>query len=514
MNSKADRMKNADGGRAPKILIARFNHETNTFSPVPTPLEAFEPAWDEEALRLNLGMRTAMAAFIDLARGMGATLVTPVSATANPSGPVQARAYDEITDRIVRAAPGCDAILLDLHGAMVAENTPDGEGDLLERVRAAAPGVPLGVALDLHGNITGKIVRNADVIVGFKTYPHIDMYETGEHAGRLLLAMLQGEGAYAVRWRQLPLMSHTLRSTTLGGAMQRAVQSARAAEAGGVPAVSVFAGFSLADIEAPCVSVVVTGRNTPEGLQAAQAAADSVAGQIWGERAGFVYRSEPLADSLARAQALAAGASRPVLLLDHGDNCMSGGTCDTMDVLEAALAQGLQDIAVGPLCDPQAVDTMVRAGVGARLAVALGNKMPLDRLGLHKKPLQVEGTVLAVSDGEYTVKGPIYTGQRCRMGRTALLDIGAARIVVTERTHEPFDLGVFECVGVDPTRHRFLLLKSRMYCRPVFEPLAQALVECDSPGVTTSDYSRFRFANLKRPLYPLDPLEEQSAPNR
>jgi microcystin degradation protein MlrC len=488
-----------------KILIARFNHETNTFSPVPTPLEAFEPAYDEEAYRLNLGMRTGMAAFIDLARGLGAEIVTPVSATANPSGRVHASAYDEVTDRIVRAAPGCDAILLDLHGAMVAENTPDGEGDLLERVRAAAPGVPVGVALDLHGNITGKMVRNADVMVGFKTYPHVDMYETGEHAGRLLLAMLQGQAKYAVCWRQLPLMSHTLRSTTLGGAMQRAVQAARAAEAEGIPAVSVFAGFSLADIEAPCVSVVVTGYDTPEGMKAAQAAADRVAAQIWEERAGFVYESESLAESLARARSLAEGASRPVLLLDHGDNCMSGGTCDTMDVLEAALESGLQDIAVGPLCDPQAVDAMVRAGVGAKVTIELGNKMPLDALGLHKKPLRVEGTVRALSDGEYTVRGPIYTGQRSRMGRTALLDIGAARIVVTERTHEPYDLGVFECVGVDPTKHRFLLLKSRMYCRPVFAPLAQALVECDSPGVTTSDYSRFHFTRLKRPVYPLDP---------
>ncbi|MES2612430.1 MAG: M81 family metallopeptidase, partial [Pseudomonadota bacterium] len=139
-----------------KILIARLNHETNTFSPVPTPLEAFAPTYGEDALRDNLGMRTAMAAFIDLARGLGATLVTPVSAMSNPSGLVHATAYDELTRRIVEAAPGCDAILLDLHGAMVAENSPDGEGDLLERVRAAAPGVPIGVALDLHGNITPK----------------------------------------------------------------------------------------------------------------------------------------------------------------------------------------------------------------------------------------------------------------------------------------------------------------------------------------------------------------------
>ncbi|MES2877105.1 MAG: M81 family metallopeptidase [Pseudomonadota bacterium] len=489
-----------------KILIARFNHETNTFSPVPTPLEAFAPTYDEAAYRANLGMRTAMAAFIDLAQALGATLVTPVSATANPSGPVQAPAYDALTARIVAAAAGCDAILLDLHGAMVAENSLDGEGDLLARVRAAAPGVPVGVALDLHGNITQKMVDNADVVVGFKTYPHVDMYETGLHAGRLLLAMLQGEQRYTIRWRQLPLMSHTLCSTTLHGAMLRAVHSAQAAEQDGLPAVSIFAGFSLADIPAPCISVVTTAIDSPQGLAAAQAVVDRIADQIWAERAQFVYRSEALASSMERALAMAEGATRPVLLLDHSDNCMSGGTCDTMDVLQAALAHGLQDIAVGPLCDPQAVAAMVQAGVGARVELALGNKVPLTQLGIAKQAMQVTGTVRAVCDGEYTVSGPIYTGQRCCMGRTVLLDIGSALIVVTERPHEPWDLGVFQCVGVDPVRHRFLLLKSRMYCRPVFVPITQGLIECDSPGVTSSDYDLFPFSRVKRPVFPLDAL--------
>src|SRR5690606_19680117 len=134
----------------------RMNHETNTFSPVPTPLSSFGrngPACDEEALRENLGARTAMAAFIDLARARGAQIVTPLSAWANPSGPVHADAYDAMCERILAQVPGCDAIFLDLHGAMVAENSDDGEGDLLARVRAAAPGVPIAVALDLHGNI-------------------------------------------------------------------------------------------------------------------------------------------------------------------------------------------------------------------------------------------------------------------------------------------------------------------------------------------------------------------------
>ena len=496
-----------------KILIARLNHETNTFSPVPTPLAAFGPhgpdggpAWGEQAYREQKGMRTAMSAFIDLAEGMGATLVTPVSAAANPSGPVQAEAYDVLTRCILDAVAGCDAILLDLHGAMVAENSPDGEGDLLARVRAAAPGVPIGVALDLHGNITQKMIDNADVMVGFKTYPHVDMYETGQHAGRLLLSILKNQDAHTVRWHQLPLMSHTLRSTTLAGAMQRAVQAASAAELEGVPAVSIFAGFALADIQAPCVSVVVTGKATPEGEQEAQAAADRIAAQIWASREEFVYKSEPLQTSLQRALALTTNARRPVLLLDHSDNCMSGGTCDTMDVLQAALALGLDGIAVGPLCDPQAVNALISAGVGASLSIALGNKVQLAKLGISKQPMQATGVVRAISDGEYTVTGPTYTGQRCHMGRTVLFDIGTAQIVVTERTHEPWDLGVFSCVGLDPAAHRFLLLKSRMYCRPVFEPIVQALVECDSPGVTSSDYALFPFVHVKRPVFPLDVL--------
>jgi microcystin degradation protein MlrC len=240
------------------------------------------------------------------------------------------------------------------------------------------------------------------------------------------------------------------------------------------------------------------------GEATAQKVADRIAEQIWSERAAFVYTSEPLAASLKRAQALAEGASRPVLLLDHSDNCMSGGTCDTMDVLQAALVSGLQDIAVGPLSDAEAVQRLIDAGVGARVHVALGNKVALTRLRIVKHPMLVSGTVLAISDGAYTVTGPIYTGQRCHMGRTVLLDIGPAQIVVTERPHEPFDLGVFQCVGLVPAAHRFLLLKSRMYCRPVFGPLAQAIVECDSPGVTSSDYTLFPFTQVKHPMFPLD----------
>jgi microcystin degradation protein MlrC len=495
-----------------RILIARMNHETNTFSPVETPLAAFGrngPSYGRDAFNENKGMQTAMAAFIDAAERVHAEIVTPVSASANPSGPVEASAYDAICNAIVSAATGCDAVMLDLHGAMVAENSNDGEGDLLARVRALLPDAPIAVALDLHGNVTQKMIDNADVIVSFKTYPHVDMYETGAHAARLLFDMIDGRAEPVLAWRQPPLLTHTLRSATAEGAMKRAVDAARAAESDGMLAVSVLAGFSLADIAAPRISVVVVGN----GARAdAEAVAERIAWQIWNERDDFVYHSAPLAESVAQAASLARGADKPVLLLDHGDNCMSGGTCDTMDLLEEALKQGLEGIVSGPLCDPQAVAALASAGVGSTLTLTIGNKLTSDALP-SRSPLAVTGVVRALTDGEYVISGPTYTGQRAFMGRAAVLDTGPVKLVVTERTHEPWDLGVFESVGIDPRRARFLLLKSRMYCRPVFVPIAAALVECDSRGVTSSDYGLFSFEHVKRPVYPLDQHTEWAAAN-
>lgn len=496
-----------------KILIARLNHETNTFSPVPTPLSAFGingPDVDQDAYAANKGARTAMGAFIELAEAAGAELVTPLSATANPSGPVDAQAYRTMCQRIVDAAAGSDAMMLDLHGAMVVQDTDDGEGDLLERLRAVCPNAPIAVALDLHGNVTEKMIRNADIVTGFKTYPHIDMYEAGQLAGRILMEHLRGGPRPVTAWRRLPLMSHTLQSSTQAPAMRAAVEQARKLEEqGSVYAATVMAGFALADIPAPCVSVITVGKDRAS----AQQAADALAQDIWSRREGFVYRSPPLAESIAQARQMAdepvaqpqcGNPEGPVLLLDHSDNCMSGGTCDTMDVLQEALEQGLTDIAVGPLCDPEAVEAMFQAGEGATISVPLGNKRALDSIGIRKTPVTLEGKVARLGNGEYVITGPTYHGMKCSMGRTALFVSGGVEIVVTEKTHEPWDLGVFTCVGVDPARKRFLLLKSRMYCRPVFFPLAKGYVECDSTGVTSSNYDLFPFKKVRRPVYPLD----------
>jgi microcystin degradation protein MlrC len=488
-----------------KIVAARLNHETNTFSPVPTPLASFGPdgpTFGADAHRQARCTRTGLGAFIDAAERRGAALTVAANATANPSGRVDADAYERLAGAIVDAVrAGCDAILLDLHGAMVTERFDDGEGELLRRVRAVAPDTPLAVALDLHGNITQAMVDAADVIVGFKTYPHVDMFETGAHAARLLLDWMDGGPRPHVAWAQPPLLSHTLRSATGEGAMQRAVERARQRERDGLLAATVFAGFSLADIHDAGVSVVTVGATA----DAAQRAADELAHALWRERDGFVYRSSPLAGSVAQARALQREArGRPVLLLDHGDNVMSGGTCDTTDLLEECLRQGLSRIGVGPLCDPAAVASAVSAGLGARVDLELGNVRPLG-LGTDPRPrLRVQARVRALTDGRFRISGPIYTGETWSMGRTAVLEADAFTVVVTERPMEPLDLGVFTSAGVDPKRFDYLLLKSRMYCRPSFVPISGALVECDSRGVTSSDYGLFRFERVRRPIHPLD----------
>ena len=220
-----------------RVVIALLKHETNTFSPVPTPLSRFGnggSAWGEDAFRAYKGTATPMGAFIDLAEAEGADIVTPVAAEAWPSGPVNDDAYARLTDLILEeVAKGCDCVLLDLHGAMVTQSLEDGEGELLARVRALAPHVPVGVALDLHGNLSQKIVGNATAIAGFKTYPHVDMYETGDRVGRITLRALKGLSRPTMVWGNRPMLPHVMRMGTDEAPMRDLVEAARGFEEDG-----------------------------------------------------------------------------------------------------------------------------------------------------------------------------------------------------------------------------------------------------------------------------------------
>jgi microcystin degradation protein MlrC len=489
-----------------RLVIAMLKHETNTFSPLPTAAAAFGadgPIFGSAALAAMRGTRTPMGAFIELAEATGAQIATPLAADAMPGGIVEAEAYEQFSGAILDGIDGADAALLDLHGAMVAATTNDGEGTLLQRIRRRHPRLPIGVALDLHANMTRDMVDGATAIAGYKTYPHVDMYETGRSVGQIILDSLAGRVRPVMAWRRLPVVASTLcMGTTTPGPMSDLAAAARQAEAQpGILSASVFGGFPMSDIEAPGLSVVVVADG--DGTKA-EAAAQDIAQRAWAERARFVYRSEPLADALARARALGRNAEAPVLLIDHADNCASGGTQDCMHVVAAAMREGLEDVAVASVRDPEAVSRMIEAGIGGRLRLPLGGKTDMPALGRKGEPLVVEGQVRAISDGRFTITGPMLTGVEANMGRSVAFEAGPITFVVTERAYEPWDLGVFRCLGIEPRRHRYLLLKSRMHYRAAFAPIAAAIVECDGVGVTSSDLGLFRFGKIERPVYPLD----------
>ena len=489
-----------------KFVIAQMQHETNTFSPVPTPWEEFGPKGPylgRDAFDAMKGKGMAMAAFLDLAAKVGAEVATPVAAWANPSGPVDGNAYDRICEAICNdVAKGCDAVLLDLHGAMVvADRTDDGEGTLLEKIRAIAPRTPIAVSLDLHANVTARMVKNCDIITGYKTYPHIDQYESGELAGAILMRMMKSEVRPVMAWGNAPILAQTLRQNTAEGGMKAFVEAAREAERHGLLAATAFGGFQMADIHDAGISAVTVA---DANKAAATSACNRMLDVAWTHKEDFIYRGQPLEQSITQAKRMGEQSGGPVLLLDHADNCASGSTQDTMYVLREALRQGLTGIAVAPIRDTEAVAKLIEAGIGAKITLPVGGKMDMPSIRRKGEPLMLTGVVRNITDGEYTITGPQFTGMRCFMGRTVVLDTGTALVIISERNQEPWDRGVYESVGIDPTRQRYLLLKSRMYFRPVFLPIAKGMVYCDAPGVSSSDWTEFDYRKLRRPIYPLD----------
>jgi microcystin degradation protein MlrC len=351
----------------------------------------------------------------------------------------------------------------------------------------------------MHANMTPDMVENCTVMAGYRSYPHIDQYETGLRAGRILLAAMAGEINPVMVWEQLPVMAHTLCMGTEAEPFKTLMEMAESAcESESVLDASVFGGFSLADIPKPCLSalVIADGDHAAAGTHL-----NAILDHAWESRAAMVYESEPLAASIARAASFDDG---PVLLIDHADNCASGGTQDTMLVLKEALARGMTDMAVFAVCDPWAVARMIEAGAGQTLTLPIGGKLDMPHIGMPGQPLILTGNVKLISDGTFTVSGPMQTGTRAAMGRTVVFQTDQADIVVCERHHEPWDLGCFRSLGIEPTQKKFILLKSRVHYRAVFAPIAHAIIECNGVGVTSSDYRLFDFRALQRPLFPLD----------
>jgi microcystin degradation protein MlrC len=344
------------------------------------------------------------------------------------------------------------------------------------------------------------MIQHATVVTGYRTYPHVDMGETAQRAGRTLLRALEGEVDPVLAWGWRPMMTSTLVHTPARQPMKDVMDAAIAAEtSGAVLNASVFGGFPHADIpHLSCSAVVVADRRADAG----RALVDRLLDLAWDRREAFLYAGAPLANQIAHARTLGEG---PIVLVDHGDNTASGGTQDVMSVVAEVMRQGLEDVVAGPICDPDGVARLLAAGTAASVTLPLGGRIDMPQIGLKGRPLTVSGRVTRITEGEFVVTGPMATGTRVRMGKTAVLDTGGIQIVVSERRSEPFDLGVFTHCGIDPRRKRFVLIKSRQHFRAGFEPIARHIVLCDGDGCTSSDLRLFTYRHRRRPLYPFEP---------
>src|SRR5689334_19472285 len=321
-----------------RLLIAMMKHETNTFSPVPTPLARFGhgpgPLYGETAIQAYRGTGSGLGAYLDLAERERADIVLPIAAAAPPSRPVEDAAYEHIAGMICDAVAkgGYDGMFLDLHGAMVTESFEDGEGELLRRIRAIDPKTPIAVSLDMHANLYDAIIANATVVTGYRTYPHIDTYETARLAGEILLRTIRGEVRPVMAWGNVPMLPHVMRQGTDDHPNKELQRRCAAMSAEGALAASLFTGFPHADITNAGLSAVVV---TDGDHKLAEELRDELLDRAWVERESFVYQIEPLHQSVAHARAMPPGApgDGPVVLLDHYDNCASGGTMDTTVVL-------------------------------------------------------------------------------------------------------------------------------------------------------------------------------------
>ena len=497
-----------------RLLIAMMKHETNTFSPVPTPLQRFGhgpgPLYGDAAIAAYRGTGSGLGAYLDLAVREGAEVVLPIAAGAPPSRPVDDAAYEDIAGVICDAVAkgGCDGIMLDLHGAMVTESLEDGEGELLRRIRAIDPTTPIAVAYDMHANLYAAMIDNATIVAGYRTYPHIDIYDTARRAGEILIAAMRGAVRPVMAWGNVPMLPHVMRQGSDDhpnkGLQARVAAMSAPGSPDGALAASLFTGFPHADIANAGLSAVVATDGDPA---LAERLRDELLNEAWADREAFVYRLEPLETSLARAASLgssAAGGDGPIVLLDHYDNCASGGTMDTTAVLAAVMRAGLDNVAAFAIYDPAAVQQAIGAGIGAEIALSVGGKIAMPAIPGESRPLTLTGTVKTISNGRFRNKGPMGRGVLTDMGPSVVIDTGKAEIALISRHVEPSDLNCLYALGIDPMQKRFLMLKSRIHWRAGLGAMAKAVVECAGIGVCTSDYSQLTFKNVRRPIYPLD----------
>ena len=489
-----------------RVLTAEFAHETNTFNRRKTDYDTFlghSTYFGEDAIRERGDANTEIAGFLDCGRTYDWSVRHVLSAAAEPSGLVTREAFDHFAGRIVAAAKEekgrLDGILLGLHGAMVTEFCEDGEGELLERLRAVVgPDLPIGITLDLHANATPKMCALANIIVSYKTYPHIDLRDTARHAGEIMQRTMAGE----IRPRTLrvhcPMLDEANGGRTdVGPMIDRFARAVDYEKQANVFAVSINAGFGNADISdvGPTVLVTYEGDET-----AHRAFAQSLADDIWEKRFDVINNYMDVEEAAAIAKAYRSDRG-PLIIADYADNPGGGGYGDSTNLLAALLKAGLSNAAFGPMVDPESVAVLTKAGAGATVAIELGGKTD-PRFG--GGPLALDATVKLLSDGHYVGDGPMVGGLHGSFGPSAVITAGGIDILVVTEPTQMLDLQQFRAFGIDPAAKTVVGLKSMQHFRAAFEPISGEVIVCDSGALCTTHFEKLDYRNVPRPIFPLD----------
>jgi microcystin degradation protein MlrC len=483
-----------------RIAVGGFLHETNTFAPTKATYDAFVhgggfPRMElgdsvlKNVRRINVGL----AGFIEQAEIEGWDLVPTIFAAATPSAHVTDDAFERIATAMIdglASAGKLDAVYLDLHGAMVTEHHDDGEGEILARVRKViGDDIPLVASLDLHANVTPEMVDHADALIAYRTYPHVDMADTGRACARHLGLLLQTKQRLAKAFRQSPFLIPISWQCTNDEPAKSIYQKLAALQNEAVPTLSFAFGFPAADFVHCGPSIFVYGRTQAD----ADAAADAIAALIESHEDDFDGKIYSPDEGVRHAMELAKTATRPIVIADTQDNPGAGGDSDTTGMLRALVRNNAQRAATGVMYDPQAARAAHEAGAGNIVTLALGGKSGIPGDAPFKETFLVE----KLSDGDFLAPGPFYGGRMMKMGPSACLRIGDVRIVVASHKTQLADQAMYRYVGIEPTEQAILVNKSSVHFRADFEPIAEKILICAAPGAMPANTADLAWTRLR-----------------
>lgn len=495
-----------------KIAIAGFLHETNTFAPILTTYDHFAKGEGWPALTIGDDMLSVFppinigtGGFITEAQKLGHEIAPVCWSAAVPAGYVTEDAYERITALMVdgidrELAAGAEAVYLDLHGAMVVQHHEDGEGELLDRVRQRiGHDIPIVVSLDLHVNITERMVDLAEALIAYRTYPHIDMAETGRRTARHLNRLLNGLPRQAKSFIKLDFLPPLTGQCTMVEPSKSVYELVERLEAGPVSSTSYTPGFHPADIHECGPAIVAYADDQPS----ADAAAREIADYVLAREGEFAEPMLAPAGAVAEAQRLSNSATKTIVLCDAQDNSGAGGTSDTTGLLRALVEGEARGAVIGHLTDPEGARAAHDAGVGATLRLALGGKLFLE----GDPPFEADYTVVALSDGKFLCTGPFYGGTNANLGLTAVLETGGVRVVICENRMQAADKEMFRHIGIEPEEVKILGLKSSVHFRGDFTDISETILIVEAPGAFVDRPIKNPYRNLRKGvrLGPLGP---------